>query len=81
MKKGNLRTKRIYPEKGKIKFVIEVKINGKWKIVGKDKNLLIFDSQEDANNSLLNIFAICKLPFKNVLNDHIDVLNLKTRAE
>ena len=61
MKKGNFRTKRIYPKKGEIKFVIEARINGRWKIMSSAENSLIFENQKDADDSLMAIFGFCNL--------------------
>ena len=80
MKKGNFRTARIYPEKGKTKYVIEARSKGIWKILRIGNKQLIFDNEEDAV-SLISIFPKFVKYFSVSINKHgVDVENLTTRA-
>ena len=80
IQKGNFRTARIYPEKGKTKYVIEARANGIWQILGSENKQLIFDNEQDAVNSLISIFQFVKY-FSVPINKHgVDVENLTTRA-
>jgi len=57
MKKGNLRTKKIYPEKGIFQFVIEARtFGGTWRYLSQDGVLLVFDTEPEAIKKLLSFF-------------------------
>ena len=80
MKKGNFRIKKIYPEKGIFRFVIQARVNNIWKNLDESNQIFIFEKEEEAKKVLMAISNFASA-FNEKINQHgIDVENLKTRG-
>ena len=77
MKKGNLRTKRIYPEKGIIKFCVEFRRGGLWKLIGDKSGAWIFDTEEEAVTKIMELFDSKNAVIEKINNHGIEAENLK----